>query len=310
MIKSFFTLKRVRLLSITAIVGITFTGTTIQEGWGTLCSYCPVGLLEVMAAAKLMFFPKYLLPVFLVLSMVVVLGKFFCAWSCPSTLLKNVFNGKKQKSTSTEKSNEIVNDKQCFACQKEEAKSEARLGVWLSPKYVGYGFMGGALIASFIVGFPVFCLICPIGLFFGFVFALWKVSTIYQPGWELILFPTILIIELLILRSWCSVICPLGLLFKVVGEIGILAGFSIRPRVSANDCMTRQGAVCNKCNRVCPEGIEIFEGNSKGFGDCTVCLECYEACPSGAVKIQLTSEKSSPIKGVNVKNSIFQEIKN
>ena len=56
------------------------------------------------------------------------------------------------------------------------------------------------LVVSFAVGFPVFCLLCPIGLVFGTLWALNRVFVLLQPGWELVVFPLMLLAELFLFK--------------------------------------------------------------------------------------------------------------
>lgn len=78
--------------------------------------------------------------------------------------------------------------------------------------------VAGAVGVSFLVGFPVFCLFCPIGLFFGFLYALAKAFTVYTPSWDLVVFPLVLFLEFGLFRRWCSAICPLGALMSLIGR--------------------------------------------------------------------------------------------
>jgi ferredoxin-type protein NapH len=282
MIKKIFSLSKLRLLVITLVIGITVAGTSMQKDWGTLCSYCPLGMFEVMLAGKVLFLPKYLLSVLGIMIGAFFLGKVFCAWACPTTFVKNIFgiNGKKN---TQEKCNN--NDSSsCSGCSAfDSSKSESEKESNKSKNYLAYGALAGAFAASFIVGFPVFCLVCPMGLFFGFIFAMWKVSTVYQPGWELVIFPAILMAELYLLRSWCSSICPIGFMFKILGKFGSLLKFKIKPVMDVSNCMNDMG--CSHCEDVCPEKLKLHNGD-ESIDDCTMCLECYVKCPESAVKLK------------------------
>ena len=75
-----------------------------------------------------------------------------------------------------------------------------------------------------------FCLLCPIGLVFGTLWALNRVFVLLQPGWELIVFPLMLLAELFLFKRWCSSICPLGFFFGLMGKLRAKLGFGARPQ--------------------------------------------------------------------------------
>jgi ferredoxin-type protein NapH len=153
---------------------------------------------------------------------------------------------------------------------------------WAS--YSRYAVLAGALASSLLFGFPVFCLVCPVGLFFGTVFAVSRLFISQQPSLELLLFPALLGVELLVLKSWCHSICPLGALLSMVSRLNLF----VRPAVKREVCLTSQGINCRACLRVCPEGIHLPDATD-GLApyDCTKCLECYERCPTKAIRVDL-----------------------
>lgn len=70
--------------------------------------------------------------------------------------------------------------------------------------------LGGALASSAVFGFPVFCLICPVGLTFALVIALWRLFEFNEPSLSIVFFAGFLILELFVLRRWCHAFCPLA----------------------------------------------------------------------------------------------------
>ncbi|MFR0707830.1 MAG: hypothetical protein ACLSIH_12425 [Eggerthella lenta] len=68
----------------------------------------------------------------------------------------------------------------------------------------------GALGASAVFGFPVFCLVCPIGLTFATFIGVWHLFQFNETSWGLIIFPAILVLEIAFLRKWCAKICPVS----------------------------------------------------------------------------------------------------
>ncbi|MFR1638333.1 MAG: 4Fe-4S binding protein [Eggerthellaceae bacterium] len=69
-----------------------------------------------------------------------------------------------------------------------------------------------ALLSTAVFGFPVFCLICPVGLTFATLIAVWRLFQFNEVALSLLVFPAMLALEVLVLRKWCSRFCPLGAL--------------------------------------------------------------------------------------------------
>jgi ferredoxin-type protein NapH len=273
-----------RVLTALLVITVVAVGAVGKTGFGTICSFgvgkvsfaCPLGFLQAALASKDPLLQMWL-PVGLALLVLIILGRFFCGWLCPTTLLQYVVRGK-----GAEKAR---------AGQRAGAASPANTGrpakavrngapSWTS--YSRYAVLGGGLLASFVFGFPVFCLVCPVGLFFGTVFALSRLFLRQQASLELLLFPTLLGLELLLLKNWCRSLCPLGALFGLVGR---LARFG-RPTVVKDKCLTTTGINCRVCKRACPQGVDLHgKGEGASVGECSRCLECYEKCPTGAIAL-------------------------
>ncbi|MEG0217815.1 MAG: 4Fe-4S binding protein, partial [Raoultibacter sp.] len=198
-------MKSLRIVVGLVVLVAALGATQFDTALGTLCVLCPVGFAQLALASQSI--PWHLLPgVLLVLLIVFCLGRVFCAWLCPSSLLKNIFGGRTPRGLTgrsgvlpVEAPPSSCSSKSCAACSAEGTNVKTQLIV-----------LGVLLIVSFIVRFPVFCLFCPIGLVFGTLWALNRVFVLLQPGWELIIFPLMLLAELFLFKRWCAAICPLG----------------------------------------------------------------------------------------------------
>jgi polyferredoxin len=72
-------------------------------------------------------------------------------------------------------------------------------------------------------------------------------------------------------RFWCRYLCPLG------GLLGLLSKLAIFKREVSVDCKG-----CALCAPVCPTGtIDPNRNFASDPAECTMCLDCLEACPSG-----------------------------
>lgn len=306
-----------------AIFALTFAHVPI----GTLCALCPVGFVEIALAGGSI--PFDLLPgVLIVLGVVFLLGRVFCSWICPTSLLRNVFGGRAPRgltgktgvcpgcasSDSHDGSGDAADigdadgapiSDSCNGCSanpddacpvRSDEAGNASIG---STEGTCAGNPNDArtrnnlltqgivlavlLIVSFLVHFPVFCLFCPIGLVFGTMFALSRMFVTWQPGWELIVFPAMLVIELFLLKRWCSAICPLGFFFGVMSKARSKIGFLPNVKVNDGKCLHNEG--CEVCAVTCPENICAATSDSRDLEDCTLCLDCKEHCPARAISI-------------------------
>jgi ferredoxin-type protein NapH len=261
-------IKIVRI--VTASLGILVVGSGVvgqlrYEGICTIGTWeiwatCPLGYLERSLASR-EFLPQWPSVALVVIS-VILLGRVFCAWICPSVLLRRVFGDE--------------------VGSKPKREAALKGPIWAS--YSSYAVLGGVLLASYLFRFPVFCLFCPIGLFFGAVYAGIRFLSLDSPGLELVLFPAMLVLELWLLRSWCRTICPVGALLSIAGSLNRF----LLPALRKEKCLGSNGTGCGACARACPEGIDLANLRG-GFvpNSCTKCLECYEKCPKGAIEIAI-----------------------
>ena len=67
-------------------------------------------------------------------------------------------------------------------------------------------------------GFPVFCLICPIGLTFATIVLVMRLFAFGDVAWGVILVPALLLAEVVFFRKWCSTFCPISALMSLIGK--------------------------------------------------------------------------------------------
>lgn len=317
-----------------ACVAFALAGTAFRVGFGTpsafgvqqISAICPLGALETMAGAKGVMLHPLLLFV-LVVVLIALAGKAFCAWMCPVPWLQKFFRPKKRgavkggvgrpaptkggaghgvpasrndpgaasaqvepPAAGAAQSVEFGEERAacapsaCAACAGAAACAKAlapvggkRDGVQLDSRHA---VLAGTLASAAVFGFPVFCLICPVGLTFATIIGLWNLVQFNEPSWALVIFPIILIAEVTVLRKWCSRICPISALVSLLSNLNV----TLRPRVKADVCLRSRGVDCHACVDVCPEQLDP---HNKRIPECSKCGKCVDACPAKAISIKL-----------------------
>lgn len=258
-------IKSVRFLVALIFLCLLVAGYFVSYFAGSYCSLsifgvsfiCPLGFLQTVLADRGVTLKGFL--AFLgTLAVIAIFGKIFCAWFCSTVLI-----GKSGADNH----------------RKNEPKGKRGLGAII--------ILATAAVTTFIFSFPVFCLICPIGLFFGFIFSVLHLFGVFKLSWGLIVFPLILIAEFTLLKRWCYSFCPVGALVGLLSRLN----FFIKPKVIGNECQVNHGKSCGVCKDVCPEGIDIKSASHNESANCTKCMECWAHCPGGAIKVKLFSKE-------------------
>lgn len=279
-------LSSLRLITATLLMALILVGSFGKLKIGTLCSLelggirmsCPLGFLQSSLASRTVT-KEALISVSLVLIITLLLGRFFCAWICPTNLVRWLF--KKRVPGVIEARNNGKAARQITQASRTSSAptftSGDRFGNGLS-----YAVLGGTLLSSFLFGFPVFCLICPVGLTFGTLLAIRRLLFGQQPSLELLLFPLLIGLELYVLRSGCIRLCPLGALLKLIGGTPLKI---IKPAINPEKCLVRSGINCQACKKACPQAVNLVAMSNNKINDCTNCLDCWKRCPTQAIKL-------------------------
>lgn len=257
-------------------------GTPSSFGWDFVNAICPLAALEALFGEKT-FILRAVLAFAAVVIFVVIFGKVFCAWGCPVPHVQDIFKTKKKKELEATERQESA----------ERAIERWHKGSKPQRKKVDidsrHAVLGGTLLTTAIFGFPVFCAICPVGLTFATFILFWRLVQFNDPSWGLLIFPIIIILEVVVLRKWCGRICPIGALLSLISTFNK----RFRPTVDHDKCLRdTSGTSCMACDVACPESIDPY-GNlgDRGMEECIKCRRCVDACPVSAIKLPFTKRK-------------------
>lgn len=332
------------LLFLLGLAVHTGWGTASSFGIAEIAAICPLGNLEAMLASKT-FLPRALVGFAVFLVVAALLGRFFCGWLCPVPWVEKALSklrapgrrfglGLKESPaasetprtsacTTTNASSNTASEsgknapRSCpsgASCASSSCKdcalaSRVKEKADQATEKTPYWILGGALASSAVFGFPVFCLICPVGLTFALTVALWRLFEFNETNWAILWFAGFLVLELLVLRRWCSRFCPLGALWTLASRLNSF----FRPKAREDLCtrMTH-GVPCTICRDVCPEGIDpaSVANDPMLLARCTKCGACAAACPTGAVHFPFLADsgrKTVPILPVSTASSTLKQ---
>lgn len=291
-------------LAILAIAGIGFVahtgfGTLSAIGWEDVSLLCPLGALTTMLASKTVI-PRAIISLIVATIAIIILGRAFCGWICPVPVVSKLRTAFKKRSHASEHDG-AGREKGGTAAKEESLSAEEKALLKThcgachahadAPSNSRHFILGGSLLSAAIFGFPVFCLICPIGLSFAFVFVLIMLFGNGDVTWSVVAIPVVLLVEVVFFRKWCSHLCPLSALMGLLGK----ANRTFRPTIDDTKCLeTAHGVSCGRCSQVCEVAIDPRhpELSAADMAECTRCRACVDACPGNAISIPLLAKQA------------------
>lgn len=274
--------KAVRFLIVAVLLIALFagwqTGTLCSVGYDAIAYICPLGALETIFGSWA-FVPRVLICLAVVVIVALVFGKAFCSWVCPVAPLSDLLQGRKAREKDecerTQAAHRVLERWSDTNAAQAEKHKPFRSRV--DGRHV---VLAGSLASAAVCGFPVFCLVCPIGLTFASAIALYRLIGFNEPAIEVLVFPALLVLELTVFRKWCHRFCPVGALLSLLSR----GNRTFKPHVNASMCARHAGSSCAACAQACPEHIDpCADLGDRSLAECTRCGACVNTCPAKAL---------------------------
>lgn len=310
--------KTLRTLTALAVIVIVFVGFLTNLGIGTISApgiwdisiLCPLGALGTMLASKMMV-PRALVSLVIMVVLIVIFARAFCGWICPVPLvqkLRDLFSKPQAKEAKAEDADgtkaanvaPLTDEEKAALATGCEKDAKGLAGCASCAKKRGdavdarHFVLGGALVSTFIFGFPVFCLVCPIGLTFATILLLVNLFGQGDVTWSLIVVPALLIAEVVLFKKWCHKLCPLSAFMSLIAKLNR----TFKPTIDDAKCLeTSKDATCGRCGKACNEGIDPRhpELSEAAWSECTKCRSCVDACPANAITMPLIAKKGEKV---------------
>ena len=274
--------KAVRFLIVAVLLIALFagwqTGTLCSVGYDAIAYICPLGALEAIFG-RWAFVPRVLICLAVVVIVALVFGKAFCSWVCPVAPLSDLLRGRKAREKDecerTQAAHRVL--ERWSDTNAAQAEKHKPIRSRVDGRHV---VLAGSLASAAVCGFPVFCLVCPIGLTFASAIALYRLIGFNEPAIEVLVFPALLVLELTVFRKWCHRFCPVGALLSLLSR----GNRTFKPHVNASMCARHAGSSCAACAQACPEHIDpCADLGDRSLAECTRCGACVNTCPAKAL---------------------------
>ncbi|MCD8317010.1 MAG: 4Fe-4S binding protein [Eggerthellaceae bacterium] len=304
-------------LAVLAVATVGFVtyfgiGTLSAMGWSDIALMCPLGSLMILLSEKTIV-PRAIWSLIIVVILILIFARAFCGWVCPVPVISKLRKLATKKSSNLDLLGKGALDPK-MAMAATDAYKQERAGKPLTEKEKAalkgcsdchncvprrhffdsrHVILGGALLSAAIFGFPVFCLVCPIGLTFATILLVIRLFAYGDLTWSVLIVPVVLLIEVVFFRKWCSHICPISALMSLVGK----GNRTFVPKINDSICLeTSKHTSCEVCSQSCPEGINPRHPEAGAYwSECTKCRACVDNCPTHAIKMPFIPRRNPQV---------------
>jgi len=264
------------IISWLALLGVPMTGlmypyffcVASPGAWAA----CPIGLLEY----SFTIFPLGVVVLLYIISflgiMTMLFGRGFCGWACPIGFLNEIiFHIRRYFRPVIEPIGRAVEKTPIPSFFKRYS---------INPRLYKYIILVLIPVTSYASGKMIFTDIDPIGGITA------TIPTLLQGGYrpdrlfavKMFLVFVWFVMGLLVVRSWCKYLCPLGAAFAPMNKVSLLS-----LSYDENKCIN-----CNLCIKACPMDVNIFDDSRST--ECILCGRCVAVCPTAALKMKFAGK--------------------
>ncbi|MCA8977709.1 MAG: 4Fe-4S binding protein [Planctomycetes bacterium] len=204
----------------------------------------------------------------ILIAVTALLGPVFCGWVCPLGWLLDINDSLRRRMAG-------------LLRRRGRSAAKAKVGGAVAPvrrvvnRGLRFGVLGVSLGFVVISGLPLFVVLSPINL------VVEGVARGAVIGLSVLVL--LVVVEWIVPRLWCRLLCPLGALHAFVGRAAPL-------RVRIDPALAGR-TPCQLCSRHCTMGIRVMEDfavrGAESIDDpaCTRCGSCLDACPSSVLRL-------------------------
>ena len=265
------------------LVATTGFGTLSSMGINAIATICPLGALESLLGGGVVI-ARVAIVALVMLVAVFFAGKAFCSFACPVPHVGKLLHSKKRKRLEADERKEAGR----IALERYQTGTSVERGSCVDGRHL---VLASAVLSAALFGFPVFCLVCPVGLCVATFIAVVQLLQSNVLTWGLVVFPGIIFFEVVVLRKWCRTLCPIGALLSLISQKSRF----FRPAVNREKCLRDvEGAACSACASACGEFADPHSDlGERPMSECVKCGKCVASCPVQALTLRFLPDETS-----------------